>query len=407
MSTTPQSNPEQTEKRSVLWKIVYGLVMVLLTVVMAVSLLFYMRDQGLLPPPATEPAQSGATQPTDSPILVGETDIRLKEPAGEVVLLGQAASDYLAAESVRDITAFLTPYWATESRSDRGIPAELSYTVYSLPENVVVTGAVFRLYAADGSGRYTDLQPREGSRSVFVYNLQTGTQYRYSAIITLSDGTKVTLPGSIQTKAGPRLMNIDGIVNVRDVGGWTTVDGKTVAQGLLYRGSELDGTVEPGFKITEQGLEQLKSLGIRTDLDLRHDGEDVLGPEVRHNYYSAIQYEHAFTEDGKKAIRLLFADLADPDNYPAYLHCTYGADRTGTMCYLLLGLLGVGDRDLLREYELTALYYGYVGTSDMQGFIDQIATYPGENTAQRVENFLLSVGVTADQIESIRHIFLG
>jgi protein-tyrosine phosphatase len=240
---------------------------------------------------------------------------------------------------------------------------------------------------------------------VSVYNLRTGTEYFYNGIFTLTDGTKLTLSGSFKTEAGPRLMHIDGLVNVRDLGGWITADGKTVKQGLLYRGSEMDGLVEEKFKLTPQGLEQMKALGIKTDLDLRHEGETVL--EGEHILYNAIQYEYAFTDAGKDAVRRLFADLADPANYPAYLHCTYGADRTGTMCYLLLGLLGVSDADLKRDYELTALYYGCVSPAQMDPFVAKIAALPGENTQARVEYFLESAGVTRDQMDSIRQIFLG
>jgi protein-tyrosine phosphatase len=200
-------------------------------------------------------------------------------------------------------------------------------------------------------------------------------------------------------------MNIDGLVNVRDLGGWVTADGKTVKQGLLYRGSEIDGIFEEKFKLTAEGLEQMKALGIKTDFDLRHEGENVL--EGEHIYYNAIQYEGAFSEKGREAVRKLFADLAEPANYPAYLHCTYGADRTGTMCYLLLGLLGVEDADLKRDYELTAMYYGYVSPEQMGVFIQKINELPGENTQAKVECFLKSAGVTESQMESIRQIFLG
>lgn len=456
MSTPQQPNSENTGKRPAAVKIAYGIIMTALVGLLLVSAYLYWKESQPSQPAQAQTTQSGqrlestptteipdastepaapaeTTQPTqpvtpsdpEEPTVPAPTDpeepavpdptdpeepqkvdIRLNTHASPVYLIGQGARDYLAAEKVPDVTAFFSRYWETESRMDWGVPVELSYTVYSLPKGVTVTGAVFRLYASDGSGKYTEYEPEKGSRSVYVYNLRTGTSYRYGVALTLSDGTDMTLSGSFRTAATPRLMNIDGLVNVRDLGGWVTADGKTVKQGLLYRGSELDGTVEAEFKLTEQGLEQLKALGIRTDLDLRHQGEDVL-PGAEHIYYNAIQYEYAFTPAGMEAVGRLFADLADPDNYPAYLHCTYGADRTGTMCYLLLGLLGVSDGDLKRDYELTALYYGYVSPELMDAFIDKIAALPGDTTQARVEYFLRSAGVTQEQMESIRQIFLG
>ena len=97
----------------------------------------------------------------------------------------------------------------------------------------------------------------------------------------------------------------------------------------------------------------------------------------------------------------------NPTTYPAYLHCTYGLDRTGTMSYLLLGLLGVSDKDLHRDYELSALYHDWLTQEHMDLMVDMIGDLPGSNTQQRVEYFLLSTGVTKEQIESIRTIFLG
>lgn len=412
--TTPAENQEKKPKKPAWGKILYGAAVTMLAAVMLVCGWMYLRQY--LPPapteetvPATAPTPTAPTPtaptPTDPPIQVGEVDIRLNLHDGPVSLLAQAARDYLAAESVPDVTEFLSHYWDWEFRTDRGRPVELAYTVYALPEGTELESAVLRLFEPDGSGTYTDYVPAEGSRKVSVYNLRTGVEYRYSGIFTLSDGTKITLPGSFRTVAGPRLMHIDGLVNVRDLGGWTTADGKAVKQGLLYRGSEMDGLVEKDFKLTDQGLAQLKALGIKTDLDLRHEGKDVL--EGEHILYNAIQYEYAFTAEGKDAVRRLFADLAEPANYPAYLHCTYGADRTGTMCYLLLGLLGVSDENLKRDYELTALYYGCVSPAQMDPFVAKIAALPGDNTQSRVEYFLENAGVTRDQMERIREIFLG
>lgn len=400
--STPAENPQQTPKKPIWGKILYGLTVGILAVVMMLAGLIYLGES-LPPEPNPTEGTTATAAPTHPPVQVGETDIRLNVHSEPVSLLSQAARDYLAAETVQDVTEFVSQYWETESRSDLGRPVELSYSVYALPQGVELESAVFRVFGNDGG--YTEYVAAEGSRSVLVYNLRTGSEYRFSCIFTLSDGTKMTLPGKFQTAAGPRLMNIDGLVNVRDMGGWATTDGKTVKQGLLYRGSEMDGMVESDFKLTAEGLEQMKALGIQTDFDLRHAGQDVL--EGEHFYYDAIQYEHAFTDAGKEAVRKLFADLADPANYPAYLHCTYGADRTGTMSYLLLGLLGVGDADLKRDYELTAMYYGYVSPAQMGAFVQKISGLPGDNTRQKVEYFLRSAGVTEDQMESIRQIFLG
>ena len=44
-----------------------------------------------------------------------------------------------------------------------------------------------------------------------------------------------------------------------------------------------------------------------------------------------------------------------------YFHCSLGRDRTGTMGVLILGVLGVREGDISKEYELT--YFAPVGFS--------------------------------------------
>lgn len=358
-------------------------------------------------PVATEPSvpptiDTEPTYPADSVVM------ELPAHTEAVCLIGKAAKTYLDSEDVGSVSDILAPYWNKGTRLDVGVPVELSYTVLHLPKGVSVKDAVFQISTSNSFKQVREVEAEAGARSVHVYNLLTGIRYYYRVIITLSDGSAHTLQSSFKTAATPRLLNIDGIVNVRDIGGWVTSSGKIVKQGLLYRGSELDGSVEYGFTITEKGKEQMINLlKIRTDMDLRHAGKDILGPKVQHIYYSAIQYEQVFTNAGSDAVRRVFSDLANPDNYPIYMHCTYGADRTGTMCYLLEALLGVSDADLIRDYELTALYYGYVSPELMNAFVQRIAAYPGDTTQERVENFLLSVGVTEQEIASIRQIFLN
>jgi hypothetical protein len=89
------------------------------------------------------------------------------------------------------------------------------------------------------------------------------------------------------------------------------------------------------------------------------------------------------------------------------MHCTYGQDRTGTICYLLEALLGVSDADLRKEYELSTFAHGSVALEDFVVFTTRISMLEGDTTQERVENYLLSIGVTAEEIASVRNIFLN
>ena len=75
----------------------------------------------------------------------------------------------------------------------------------------------------------------------------------------------------------PRMLYVDGISNVRDIGGFYTADGKKrVKQGLLYRTSEMDTHVT----ITEEGKKTFYELGIRTDLDIRGIKDEFRAPAL-------------------------------------------------------------------------------------------------------------------------------
>ncbi|MBR5388667.1 MAG: tyrosine-protein phosphatase, partial [Clostridia bacterium] len=55
-------------------------------------------------------------------------------------------------------------------------------------------------------------------------------------------------------------------------------------------------------------------------------------------------------------LKRIFYYLTDEKNYPIYVHCNAGADRTGTVAFLINGLLGVSFEDLTRDFELTSTY---------------------------------------------------
>ena len=102
----------------------------------------------------------------------------------------------------------------------------------------------------------------------------------------------------------------------------------------------------------------------------------------------------------------IFADLANESNYPVYMHCTHGLDRTGTVCYILGAILGMSDEDLMREYQLSSLYHNNLwALNDMYDFVEELATYPGYTTQEKAQNYLLSIGVTQYEIDSIKDIF--
>ena len=345
---------------------------------------------------------------TDSTIRI-ESTLFVKQPS--VVADGVAV--YMDKNNNQDADAI---YNSTKNQFPQGsaaIPVEYSYDVVGLPAGVQVNSGVLEVAEKGDFTKPLRFQVIGQGGKLELTNLKSGTKYNYRLTLMLSNNTTTGTLGEFTTKVSPRFLQIDGLRNVRDIGGWKTQNGKTVKQGMLYRGIELDGAVESTFRLTPTGLSTMvDTLGIRYDMDLRSstvnvNKTDALGETVVHKYYPVSYYADFFNPADKETVRKIFSDLSNKNNYPVYMHCTYGRDRTGTVCYLLQGLLGVSKEDASKEYSLTV----FSGLNiDKQGFAKleaAVEDFRGSTFQEKVENYLISIGVTRGEINSIREIFLG
>lgn len=249
-----------------------------------------------------------------------------------------------------------------------------------------------------------------------------------------------------------RIIEAEGVNNVRDIGGWKTGDGRTVKYGMLYRGGQLNGYAGMDA-MTDKGKYVFdKILNIKSELDLRRPGKDDGGQSecwwnAEDNYlkvslpqYSCILPEFEGSESGGskfkpeslEAIKNIFKFLSDENNYPIYFHCNAGADRTGTLAFLINGLLGVSYEDLTRDFETTSFtYYGsrwrsniidgqfdgsgimqddesnYVAWGKMYSLLMENYANEGENLSLAIERYLIEVcEVDKDCIDAIKDIML-
>lgn len=244
---------------------------------------------------------------------------------------------------------------------------------------------------------------------LYIHHLKTNTTYYYRAFVD-----NRSYDGYFQTAASTRFLSIPGLCNVRDIGGVTTMDGKTIKQGQIIRGTEMDGLVEPSYFLQTADIPAVQQeFGFVYDFDLRANTFTIetpsrLGAEVKHTYFAAPAYGAIFTDIYQPSLKNMFATLADPANYPMYMHCTYGADRTGTLVFLLQGVLGVSEEQMRREFHTTGFALNGYDTSNKLDIITAgLESFPGDTLQEKIVSFLTStIGVTQAEIDSIRSILL-
>lgn len=232
---------------------------------------------------------------------------------------------------------------------------------------------------------------RNGVYSKSVDNLKTGTTYYWRISMTASGGCKtVSEVFSFQTATGPRLLKIDGVKNARDIGGWDTMDGKTVRQGLVYRSARLDDANGTGQRTIKEELR------IKTELDLRNPDNPDDAPldspfQYSLNYINISSKSYSYFDQPEKNARILRI-FAKPANYPIIFHCTGGADRTGAWAFMIKALCGVDEIDLICDYELTSNRFrsGYVSGSfnaDFPKLYKTLLGLPGNTVRDKIYNY--------------------
>jgi len=105
---------------------------------------------------------------------------------------------------------------------------------------------------------------------------------------------------------------------------------KPVRKAGLPNFHKVSDALHRGAQPTAEGMRELKSLGVRTVVNLRSfhsDRDELKGLDLRYEHI----YMKAWHPEREEVVRFLKI-VADPRNRPVFVHCQHGADRTGLMC---------------------------------------------------------------------------
>lgn len=266
-----------------------------------------------------------------------------------------------------------------------------------------------------------------------IYNLLPNKTYYYKVTHVLADGSLVEAKSGNFTTSNEtiRMLYIDGTQNVRDLGGWTGLNGKKVKYGKIIRGASLSDSSFNGLIVTGNGRLALGELKIQAELNLGAiDNATSIAANCAYkkigyaNYATAITgevYRAQFKEVLEWIVSCLNGTLNVSGLYQVqrniYMHCQGGCDRTGTLSFLLLGLLGVSESDLAKEYELSSFSdVGFgrlrtttkeVDTYDYVGMVEALKTYSGDTITDKFVSFATTgCGISIDTITSFRNLML-
>lgn len=239
---------------------------------------------------------------------------------------------------------------------------------------------------------------------------------------------------------------LSAMSNCRDLGGYPTKDGKITKFGVFIRS-------EAPVNLSAEEITFLKNYRITKSIDFRGDNDIKIFPSCLD--CDGIQYIHMpmfgradalgfeenaddpsrnftgweknyiqWSETYKGWVRDVIHELATTEKACQY-NCNAGKDRTGIISALVLSLVGVSNNDIAYDYCLSRTLlkprfqqispqwgsylkdengnlitdhpFLYTPKKAMEIFMDYI-----ENTYDSAENYLISCGVTEEDITTIR-----
>lgn len=336
-------------------------------------------------------------QATEEPAPAGPTLRAVYPGTGEVVSL---LTDEMTAWLAKYKPAKLDKIWDFTEKCEP-VPLLLSWEDDG--------GALYsHVLVADNAGMENAETYLVAGNSLLLEDLYSGQKYYWQIISEREDKTVRSAVFGFETLYAPRTVAVDGVSNIRDMGGYLTEGGRRMKRGIVYRGADLT-------RVTEAGIDKMvRVYGIKTELDLRertNRGPSPLGKDINYVAVSAPWYNWTFDETYKEDLVKELRVFADAENYPIFFHCSLGRDRTGTLAFLLEALCGMSVEDINKDYEVS-FFSDTGGYNDnnapsavMNSFIalrQSVQKYAKkESLSNAARAFLLSVGMTDAELDAI------
>jgi protein-tyrosine phosphatase len=174
-----------------------------------------------------------------------------------------------------------------------------------------------------------------------------------------------------------RIIDFEGILNFRDIGGYHTKTGRIVAQRRVFRSGELRRMTGNDLTRLKEGIKLHTVIDLRSNYEVEQLGTGLLlGSRIKYYNLSLIsdggereanlrmfkglanmgELYFIFIQQKQFNQRIIEAleIIAESENHALVFHCSAGKDRTGILAAIVLSILDVGDEDIMNDYCLSS-----------------------------------------------------
>ncbi len=243
-----------------------------------------------------------------------------------------------------------------------------------------------------------------------ISDLNVNSSYIWSVEAITNNKILSKISCEFYTLKTPKFIKVNGVLNFRDIAFFSN----TLKQGMIFRSARLE-------EISKCGKAKIKSLKIKTDIDLREPAEGLAGihsPIENINYYCLpgayyVDSDAKITDPKYQAnLVKIIKILSNEENYPVVIHCAIGRDRTGTLAAIIEALLGATYEDILIDY--SASFFSEASKIDNANPIDMtnkilevydyLNNYSNSSLSENCEKFLIDIGAEKISLDKIKLI---